>query len=223
MHSFIESTGGLIQLFDVPLHQNFHKASNSGSSYDLRTIFDGTLVKDQPSLAVTFVDNHDSQPLQSLESVVAPWFKPLAYALIMLRLEGYPCIFHADYYGAHYRAPGKDGNEAEVWLESFQGVLDNMLKARQKYLHGEQHDYFDHANTLGWVLCGDQENIGGMAVVLSNGDRGSKWMKASSSNGRYYDVLGHSSEEVVTDADGWGDFHCNAGSVSVWLPKSETG
>lgn len=42
----------------------------------MRQIFDGTLVKDQPALAVTLVENHDSQPLQSLESVVESWFKP---------------------------------------------------------------------------------------------------------------------------------------------------
>lgn len=29
-------------------------------------------------------------------------FKTLGYALILLRPEGYPCIFYADYYGAEY-------------------------------------------------------------------------------------------------------------------------
>ena len=40
------------------------------------------------TVAVTFVDNHDSQPLQALESSVEPWFKPLAYAIILLRARG---------------------------------------------------------------------------------------------------------------------------------------
>jgi hypothetical protein len=44
--------------------------------------------------------NHDTQPLQALESVVEPWFKPLAYAFILLRREGYPCLFLPDYEGA---------------------------------------------------------------------------------------------------------------------------
>ena len=30
---------------------------------------------------------------QSLESVVSPWFKPLAYAFILTRAEGYPSVF----------------------------------------------------------------------------------------------------------------------------------
>ena len=63
-------------------------------NYDLRTIFDNNLVKQQPVLAVNLVENHDSQPLQFLESVVEAWFKLLAYALILLRYDGYPCIFY---------------------------------------------------------------------------------------------------------------------------------
>jgi len=74
LHHFIEVTGGDVHLFDAPLHYNFCEASKSGSDYDLRQIFDNTLVSQQPALAVTLVDNHDSQPLQSLESVVEPWF-----------------------------------------------------------------------------------------------------------------------------------------------------
>ena len=51
------------------------------------------------------MDNHDTQPCQSLESWVEPWFKPLAYALILLRRDGYPCVFQGDYHPAdiHYR------------------------------------------------------------------------------------------------------------------------
>ena len=48
---------------------------------------------------VRAVDLHDTQPLLALESVVEPWFKPLAYALILLQRDGYPCIFYADYFG----------------------------------------------------------------------------------------------------------------------------
>ena len=36
---------------------------------------------------------------QALCSWVQEWFKPLAYALILLRRDGYPCVFYGDYYG----------------------------------------------------------------------------------------------------------------------------
>ena len=50
-------------------------------------------------MAVTFVDNHDTQPEQALESFVERWFKPSAYSIILLRDTGYPCVFYGDYYG----------------------------------------------------------------------------------------------------------------------------
>ncbi|MFP1495627.1 hypothetical protein ACLB1Q_02310 [Escherichia coli] len=37
---------------------------------------------------MTLVANHDTQPLQALRAPVEPWFKPLAYALILLRENG---------------------------------------------------------------------------------------------------------------------------------------
>ena len=86
-------------MFDVPLHFNFHYASYNSEGYDLRKIFDGSLVAAKPQNAVTFVDNHDTEPGQALCSFVDSWFKPLAYALILLREAGYPCVFYGDCYG----------------------------------------------------------------------------------------------------------------------------
>lgn len=62
LNNYIKETKSEISLFDVPLHYNFFKASFSNGEYDLRTIFDGTLVKEHPELAITFVDNHDTEP-----------------------------------------------------------------------------------------------------------------------------------------------------------------
>ncbi len=219
LNNFIAITEGKVDLFDAPLHLNFHLASQAGQDYDLSQIFDNTLVKDQPTLAVTFVDNHDSQPLQSLESIVEAWFKPLVYALILLRQEGYPCIFYGDYYGAHYKDWGKDGNEYEIWMESHQWVLDKFLFARQTYCYGDQLDYFDHPNTIGWTRLGDEEHSGGMAVVLSNGEDGRKWMNVGHPNSTYTDITEHVAEPVTTNDEGWAEFCCNGGSVSVWIKK----
>jgi alpha-amylase len=219
LHNFIDVTEGKVDLFDAPLHLNFHLASQAGENYDLSKIFDNTLVKDQPTLAVTLVDNHDSQPLQSLESVVEAWFKPLAYALILLRREGYPCIFYADYYGANYKDYGKDGNEYEIWIESHQWLLDKFLSARQTYAYGEQIDYFDHPNTIGWTRLGDEEHSGGMAVVLSNGEDGRKWMNVGHPNTTYIDITEHIDEPITTNDEGWAEFSCQGGSVSVWIRK----
>lgn len=211
------NSGGRLSLFDAPLHNNFHRASKSGSSYDMRAIFDHTVVKEMPLLAVTLVENHDTQPLQALESVVESWFKPLAYALILLRAEGYPCIFYPDYYGAHYVDRGRDGNPYEIWLDSHREILDTLLKARRHFAHGPQCDYFDHPNQIGWTRLGTEANPHAMAVLLSNGSGGGKWMAVKRPNTTFYDLTGHIPDALTTNGDGWAEFRCNGGSVSVWV------
>lgn len=214
LHWYISATEGKMSLFDVPLHYNFHRASKLGGYYDMRHILNGTLMQQQPALAVTFVENHDSQPLQSLESVVESWFKPLAYAIILLRREGYPCVFYADYYGAHYKDKGH-----EIWLDSHRWLIDKFLHARQNYAYGNQYDYFDDQNIIGWTRLGNPEHPKAMAVLMSDGPGGSKWMEVGKRNAIFHDLTEHIKEPVHTNGDGWGEFRCNGGSVSVWLEQ----
>jgi alpha-amylase len=216
---YIGNSGGRINLFDAPLHYNFHRASKAGGSYDMRGILDHSLMKELPLFAVTLVENHDTQPLQALESVVEGWFKPLAYAIILLRAEGYPCIFYGDYYGAHYKDKGRDGNEYEIWLDSHQWIIDRLLYARKNFAYGPQYDYFDHPNIIGWTRLGSDRHPKAMAVVMSNGEGGSKWMEVGKPNKTFYDITEHVKDPVQTNEHGWGEFRCNGGSVSVWLEK----
>ena len=219
LRHFIDATDGRLMLFDVSLHYNFADAGRRGSDYDLTQILDHTLVSEHPTLAVTLVSNHDSQPLQSLESVVEAWFKPLAYALILLRRDGYPCVFAADYYGAHYRDSGSDGQEYEIWMDSHQWLIDKFLYARKTFAFGQQNDYFDHPNCIGWTRLGTADHPGGIAVVLSNGETGSKPMQTGSPQTSYIDLTEHVNDSVVTDENGWAEFSCRGGSVSVWVPQ----
>jgi alpha-amylase len=216
---FIATTNGRVKLFDAPLHHNFYLAGKAGNQYDMRQIFDNSLVKAAPDVAVTLVDNHDSQPLQSLESAVEPWFKPLAYALILLRQGGYPSIFYADYYGAHYKDKGRDGNEHEVIMDAHQWLIDKFLFARQHFAFGEQYDYLDHPNCIGWTRVGNPDHPEGMAVVLSNGDEGTKRMETTKPKTIYIDLTEQIKDSITTDDTGWAEFRCLAGSMSVWIPK----
>lgn len=219
LHWYIGNTGGRLNLFDVPLHYNFHRASKAGGFYDMRTILNGTLMKEAPLFAMTFVDNHDTQPLQALESIVDAWFKPLAYAIILLRREGYPCVFYPDYYGAHYKDKGRDGNEYEIWMDSHKAILDRLLFARKHFAYGDQYDYFDHPDIIGWTRIGTEQRPRTMAAILSDGPGGSKWMEVRRPNTTFYDLTENVKEPITTNADGWGEFRCNGGSVSVWVEQ----
>lgn len=219
---FINKTQGNLMLFDTTLHYNFAAAGREENAYDLRTILDRSLVKDHPDMAVTLVSNHDTQPLQSLESVVEPWFKPLAYAIILLRRGGYPCIFSPDYYGADYRGIGKDGNEYDIQMPSHKWLIDHFLRVRRSYAFGEHNDYFDHQNCVGWTRTGNAEHPGGMAVLLSNDADEVKSMNPGSPGTTYGDVTEHVKETVTTNDEGWGEFKCKGRSVSVWVPVDES-
>jgi alpha-amylase len=219
LHWYLNITAGKMSLFDVPLHYNFHTASKSGGNYDMRCILDGTLMQQRPTHAVTFVENHDSQPLQALESVVEPWFKPLAYALILLRAEGYPCVFYADYSGAEYEDSGRDGNRYKIYLPSHRWLIDKFLYARQNFAYGPQYDYFDHWNVIGWTRLGDAQHPKAMAVLMSDGPGGSKWMEVGKPNAKFYDLTEHIKEPVYSNEWGWAEFHCPGGSVSVWVQE----
>jgi alpha-amylase len=219
LHWYLDRLGGRITAFGVPLHYHFHYASRAGGNYDMRRLLDGTLMQQRGLETVTFVDNHDSQPLQALESVVEPWFKPLAYALLLLRREGYPCVFAADYYGAEYEDLGRDGNRHRIDMPSHRWLIDKFLDARRHCAWGPQVDYLDHWNRVGWVRLGDGEHPKAMAVLMSDGQEGTKWMEVGRANARFIDVTGHQREPVTTNEAGWGEFRCNGGSVSVWVQQ----
>jgi alpha-amylase len=179
------------------------------------------MMQQRPTHAVTFVENHDSQPLQALESVVEPWFKPLAYAIILLRKEGYPCVFYGDYYGAEYEDWGRDGNRYKIFMPSHRSLIDKFLHARQQFAYGPQYDYFDHWNTIGWTRLGDGEHPQAMAVIMSDGPEGFKWMEVGKPGAKFVDLTGHIQEPVSINEWGWGEFRCQGGSVSVWVQEKD--
>lgn len=211
LESYLEKVEYNMSLFDVPLHLHFHDASKAHGSYDLRTIFDNTLVQRCPMQAVTFVENHDSQPGQSLESWVEDWFKPMAYALIMLRESGYPCLFYGDYAGIpHDNIP------------AMKSVLDRLLKLRKKYAYGPQHDYLDDPNVIGWTREGDEAHKGsGCAVILSDGTGGTKRMYIGKrfAGMHFVDEMKNAKYNIKIDEEGFGDFYVNRAAVAVWIQK----
>ncbi len=125
--------------------------------------------------------------------------------LILLRREGYPCVFSADYHGAAYTDQGRDGNAHEIVIPSHRQLIDTLLSVRGAFTFGEQRDYFDHANVIGWTFSGDAEHPGAMAVLMSNGSEGRKAMHTGMAKARFIDRTGYVAGEVETDEEGMGN------------------
>ena len=163
---------------------------------------------------MTFVDNHDSQPHQALESCVADWFKMPAYALILLRRDGYPCVFYGDYYGISGDDP-RPGRPNE---------LDRLLLARHKYAYGEQIDFFDDPHRIAWIRKGDIEHPGsGLVVLIANDNVGGQTISLGFefSGSVWEDLTGNQKQQVIVADDGRAYFPVSAGSLSVFVRKDK--
>ena len=86
--------------------------------------------------------------------------------------------------------------------------------------YGEQNDYFDDANCIGWVRSG-AENQSPIAVLISNDQENIKSMFVGQewADQTFVDLLENHSAQVTINADGYGEFPVAAGSVSVWAVK----
>ncbi|TFK28131.1 alpha amylase [Coprinopsis marcescibilis] len=208
---YIRHFKGETAFFDVPLHTNLYHASLQREKYDLRQILKGTITQVKPGDAVTFVDNHDTVVGQSLESWVEDHFKVQAYALILLRGTGYPCVFYGDLY------PNK-----ECYNEDVAANLRLLVKARNKYAYGESRDYFAQRNSIAFVRDGNQEHSG-CVVILSNKESPTFVhelridVKKDNAGLAYRNLMASDERKVQVDENGWGNFSCPANSVAVWV------
>jgi alpha-amylase len=209
--NYLDESGNVLNLFDVPLHFNLYQASSSEGAFDMRNIFAGTLTAARPDYAVTFVDNHDTQEGQALQSWIQGWFKEQAYALILLRKAGLPVVFWGDLMGIPTRniAPVGSG-------------LENMMKLRSQLEIKQQSDYLDNPDIIGWTAQADFDHKEtGLAVILTNAAGDSKWMTigAGEAHKVYADLLGNSDAKITLNDEGRAEFPVNDGSVSVWLDE----
>jgi len=156
-------------LFDVPLHFHLHAASTSNGDVDLSRLFEGTLVEADPARAVTFVENHDTQPGQSLASTIQPWFKPSAYALILLRDAGTPCVFWGDLFGT----PETGDLPAGTVLHSWDQLEVDRVRTYLQQLSQSQHSQgLEAARQLAeidrWRADNSRRLLPRLGAVLSN-------------------------------------------------------
>ncbi|PCR99677.1 alpha-amylase [Lactococcus fujiensis] len=209
LNYYFEKAEGKIPLFDVPLHFNFDKAASSEGEFDMRGIYADTLVATHPELAVTFVDNHDTQEGQALQSWIQPWFKEQAYSLILLRQKGTPTVFWGDLYGIPAREVDPVGDNLRRMI---------ALRGHSEFL--SEYDYFDDADLLGWTntikLNGEKT---GLATTLTNSKGGAKYMIVDKSEaGKVYsDLLGRHTEPVTLDDKGGAEFYVDDATASVWI------
>lgn len=235
--SWLDVVGQGAYAYDSPLLYNFSRISEDvrqgSKNADLRTIHRDSLLESRPQNAVTLVTNHDTQPGQASYTPVSSQLKSLFYAFILLRQEGYPCVFWGDVYGtkgpkaeppACLVPDGKGGQRS---------LLPDTMLARKLFAYGEQRDYFDAMSCVSWTRAGTADKPG-CAVILSIGAAVEKngeasWTVKKMAVGKpgevWVDVLGNERErpEVTIDGKGYGLFTCKGLSAGVFVKKDAQG
>ena len=94
-----------------------------------------------------------------------------------------------------------------------------LLRTRKEYAYGEEVDYFDHPNTIGFVRLGDPGHAdSGLAVVISNGEDGEKTMSVGENRKGevWHEITGSVKDTVTIDEEGKGRFLVKGGKLAVW-------
>ncbi|WBO85734.1 alpha-amylase [Hymenobacter yonginensis] len=202
LKNYAAATGGRTSLFDVPLHYTFQDMSNGNGAWDMRGLQFAGFTESNPTLSVSFVDNHDTDHPGALYSPVTN-LKMLAYAYILTRANGYPCVFYKDYYNYGL------GNQ----IKTLNGI-------RQANAYGAAAEYtsVNDADVYVYSRAGDASHKGLLLLLNDGSTARTKTVTTPFKSATLTDKTGNNTSTVTTDANGTGNFPVNARSYSVWVP-----
>lgn len=149
---------GEMDLFDVPLHFDFQKIAKQNFSYPPTRIIDlpeRGLLAQNPTRAITFVDNHDTVPTQELESYIPIHTKIQAYTYILLHEFGIPTVFYRDMYKGNFVSEYENDN-----YEYLHDNIQRLVEIRKEKAYGPGTFYRDYnkPGILGYKRLGDYEH-----------------------------------------------------------------
>ncbi|NWF88379.1 MAG: T9SS type A sorting domain-containing protein [Ignavibacteriaceae bacterium] len=140
----------LPRVFDFSLMQSLKDACDN-SSYDVRNVFNSSIVDAQPGAngfnVVTFVGNHDFRDAgQYIQNDPI-----LAYTYILTNNQvGLPCVFYPDYYNVSgFPNAGKSN-------------IDALINVHKQYIHGAMaHEYLNRffTNRDPYFFAGDASKL----------------------------------------------------------------
>ena len=115
------------------------------------------------------------------------------------------------------------GISGQFAQKSFQDNIDKLLKLRKTAVYGQELDYFDQANCIGWTYLVDDERPTALAVLINNSKATSKRMFVGEkwAGKLFTDALGNQTAHVQIDEQGYGDFLVGEKSISTWIPLAK--
>jgi alpha-amylase len=194
--------------FDFPLRYRLKDLCDS-YGFSLRNLAEaGTLMKERPDDAVTFVENHDvvrDSPIVN--------DKMLAYAFILTH-EGYPCVFWQDYYTWGLGEAGyKSG------IATLVGIHEDHAAGATSVLYCDDNLYIMQRSGFGAQK--------GLIFVLNNGGNAwnGAWVQTQWQNTKFVPAAWRgrndngTPQEQWTRGDGWGEFYAPPRGYAVYVPQ----
>jgi alpha-amylase len=187
-----------VSAFDFPLRDLLRDlCDNSGFSLRNLEQNQGTLLYDQPTQTVTFVENHDTALSDPIIND-----KMLAYAFVLTH-EGYPCVFWQDYFNFNLAQEGSPSGIAalvQVHEKNAGGTtrllyVDDDLYVMQRDGNGEQR---------------------GLVFVLNNRSTWEgTWVQTRWTDTRLTPAAWRGSNDAGVPEDKWTD---ETGWTELWAP-----
>lgn len=203
---YIEGSGHCMRLFDVPLHFKLQQASYQPASYDLHQLFANTITSWGPDYSCIFVDNHDTQPGQALESWVADDFKTRAYATILLRDASSPFVFYGDLWGIPH-----DGKQPVPFMREMVWVRSHLLGDELVDMNDDDHQ------KMTWLVRGEHP----VFVIWSGADGKRKDIVEAALAGRTFVDVTDPSHLVAVDEGGGASFTCSPSGCSIYITTDD--
>ena len=187
---------GLSHAFDFPLHDGYLvPMCNNPGSFDMSTLDHAGLAGTDPSLAVTFVENHDTDSSNPITQN-----KLMAYAYI-LTSEGYPCVFYKDW-----------SKDSGCYGAGMQDAIDNLIWIHEKLASGSTQQRWKNNQIFAYERQGAQHLLVGL-----NSDTGNSHQITCAtgfgSGVTLHDFTGHSGD-VTTDG---------SGNATITIPVNNSG
>ncbi|RZS93085.1 alpha-amylase [Aquimarina brevivitae] len=171
----------------------YYRMRDAFMGNNLNALSGDMLWKRNPTRAVTFVANHDTDEIYNN--------KLLAYAYILTH-EGYPALFYSDY---------------EAWLDK--NKLNNLIWIHNNLAGGSTTNLWtDNDEYIAKRNGGGGKN--GLIVYINNSNSWQeRWVETNWSSRRIKDYTGNSGWEPVTQSGRWVKIQAPPKGYTVWSLK----
>jgi alpha-amylase len=187
LQDWVNSTNRTSSAFDFACYYAMDEAFDGNDLTKLANA--DMLLKRDPSKAVTFVANHDTDVISD---------KMHAYAYIMTH-EGYPTMFYSDY---------------EEWLD--QSKLNNLIWIhRNKALGSTSILYADNDE----YVAKRNGSPGLLVYLNDSNNWVERWVETNWSSKIIKDFTGNSNWEPTTQSGNWVKIQCPPNSYTIWSTK----